>query len=262
MGCEEGEYADLIREALERDPNYSFEDYAAGITPQRYIDRVLSGPTADYCPTTRAGAFRGSGEEGEGQEFLDYLIENYPEECGYAFRRWNQESISQLRNAITDVENGRIPRCHPSDCATASYLALLERIRGTPHYDRLKDLGGLNMGGTLYRTFVQEPNSIVRTFDGLGLGDHRIISPMNNAQMQRHNAEGWPSAGDFVLLNRKSRPGRSATGHMTVFSHYQDGPRGKEICYWSSNSGTRGMGTQCERVSTLGSIHVGRVSDG
>lgn len=193
---------------------------------------------------------RSSTEPVGGQEFLDRLRE-YPQNCGYAFNNWNSDKLRQLDQAIESAQrDGAIP-CHPSDCATASYLALIERLQGTPHAQNLD----FRRGRDLYRRFVMEVNSIERTFGpsptGLGLGDFRKI-PSN--QLDSHLQTGWPAPGDFVLLNRNNR-----SGHMTVFSHFEGEGSNRRICYWSSNRGTNGMGMQCERMSTIGSIHAGRV---
>jgi hypothetical protein len=186
----------------------------------------------------------------EGGEFLNRLRE-YPQECGYAFNNWNSERLQQLDQAIESATSGGEIPCHPSDCATASYLALIERLQGTPHFESLD----FQRSGQLYRRFVTEANSVERTFasppTGLGLGEFRAITPN---QIDSQQGEGWPQEGDFVLLNRSNR-----TGHMTVFSHFEGSGSNRQICYWSSNRGTNGMGMQCEQMSRMSSIHVGRV---
>lgn len=74
-----------------------------------------------------------------GATLLEYVRDNYPENCGYTFRGWSNQDTRNFRPNIEAVAQGRLPRCHESNCSTATYLALVEAIRGTEHEARLRD---------------------------------------------------------------------------------------------------------------------------
>lgn len=231
----------------------------SGRDPSGAINDYMYGPTGlNGCPPVLDDSFVTPSEPGErplrGSTLLEYVRDNYPGNCGYTFRGWSNQDSRNFRPNIEAVAQGRIPRCHESNCSTATYLALVEAIRGTEHEERLRNQ--LHMGGPLYESFVIRPNMIENTFgrDPFNLGPYQKMERTDEATIRQYQESGWPSPGDFLILNR-----RNGTGHSVLFSHYQGEGSNRQVCYWSSNRGTNGMGMQCERMSRMASVHMGRV---
>lgn len=230
----------------------------SGEDPARVLNQVMSGPAESYCSECLDDSFPEASRPGErplrGATLLKYLKKNYPKGCGYTFRGWSNQDSRNFKPNIHAVANGRIPNCHESNCSTATYLALIEAIRGTPHEKRLK--GKINFGGPLYKSFVTEPNMIERTFGPgpFNLGSFQKVQRTDEKTIANYQSKGWPSAGDFVVVNRKN-----GSGHSVVFSHYQGSGSNRQMCFWSSNKGTNGMGVQCERTGSFASFHIGRI---
>jgi hypothetical protein len=55
--------------------------------------------------------------------------------------------------------------------------------------------------------------------------------------------------GDVLRIDRNN-----GTGHSTIFKEI----RGDQFCYWTSNTGTNGVGVQCENISALTQVVVSR----
>jgi hypothetical protein len=55
--------------------------------------------------------------------------------------------------------------------------------------------------------------------------------------------------GDVLKIDRTNK-----TGHSTIFKEV----KGNQVCYWSSNTATRGTGVQCENISSLTNAVISR----
>lgn len=82
-----------------------------------------------------------------------------------------------------------------------------------------------------------------------------------NQQLGGKNAIGTGAAGVKSAL-LKAKPGdimkfdrSNGTGHSTIFQEI----RGDKVCYWSSNRGTKGPGTQCESMTKFTNVAVSRL---
>ncbi len=80
------------------------------------------------------------------------------------------------------------------------------------------------------------------------LGGRNVRGRGNRANIM--NALRWAKPGDVLKIGRNNR-----TGHSTFFQ----GISGDKVCYWSSNTKTRGVGTQCEPISGFYEVAVSRL---
>jgi hypothetical protein len=255
--CNEKEKLNYVNQYGANSPEV--KEVMRGKPLHRVIDAIVSGPTyryknCEYLNEHFAEASAPGDRPLRGASIVKYLDENYPKNCGYSFPDWKGAYSRAFKPNVFAVLAGKKPNCHVSNCSTASYLALVEAIRGTEHEKKLQ--GKFKMGGPLYAKFVYEGNMIENVFGPgeFNLGSFEKINRMDEATITDFEARGWPSPGDFLILNR-----RNGSGHSVVFSHYQGTGNTREVCYWSSNRGTKGMGVQCEQTRKMGSIHAGRV---
>lgn len=82
-----------------------------------------------------------------------------------------------------------------------------------------------------------------------GYGPARLIELLGGQNFKEVSAA---QKGDFVKLDRKNGP-----GHTAIFSHMS----GDQICFWSSNRPTNGVGENCEPLSNFKEILFSRLND-
>jgi hypothetical protein len=61
--------------------------------------------------------------------------------------------------------------------------------------------------------------------------------------------------GDALKLDR-----HGTFGHSVIFLGYEGPPDNRQICYWSSNSGTNGYGKQCEPMKKMKRFSILKVN--
>lgn len=143
-----------------------------------------------------------------------------------------------------------------SHCAKASYIACLlmmkknqsEKFNAEKEKFRCEKRPKKS-GGRWYKytqDYVDFANNITAWIkNNLGPENHRVIQAR---RIESSASSGIPKKGDLVSIYRKNR-----SGHSVIFDRIENG----RLCYWSSNTGTQGMGAQCESISRFRNITVG-----
>lgn len=217
---------------------------------QGYIEAYVN-PVSSGCSPLESSEL--------GDEFLPFreLTDIPIAGCGYKIRGFTKSDVKALCEGIAAACEADKPTCHVSNCTTASYLGIIEQMRTRSDWEEKKSEFTCRPPqgfGKAYRTYT-EADGLRKLFNRHDLGNTKRISPSRLPEMKE---KGWPSKGDALLLQRKS-----GSGHAVIFDKYEYDKSGKikEVCYWSSNSRTKGAGKQCERISKMQFIDVGKVDN-
>lgn len=224
----------------------------SGMDPNRMVDEFTRPP----CPECdqRRGFLTGGGGGSLGV--------NVKSNCGYKFgRRGHGLNGADLRKTCRAVNNildkgHDSSACFPSNCSTATWLALAKRLRNHPRMKTKMRCRPPRSFGSNYAMFVGS-FGLKKFIERNHLGRYRQIG--SRSKLEELAKKGWPKKGDFIQYDR--RLGRRATGHAAQFHSFkrQNG-KIKKICYWSSNRGTRGVGIQCENIGrNFISLGVGKI---
>lgn len=127
-----------------------------------------------------------------------------------------------------------------SHCTSATHAAFLKTI------GILSQQGKVKLDDGIVKTL--NSNLFRDTWNSNGYGPNKIIEVLGGQTFRDPYAA---KKGDFVKIDRPN-----GTGHMGGVTRIVDG----KICYWSSNSGTNGVGEQCESLSGL-TLTFSRISD-
>jgi hypothetical protein len=167
-------------------------------------------------------------------------------------------NVAAFRQTVAQfVRNGTV-RCggeHHSMCTSAIFLAFLSQARRWKEEGRITDqqfAEWASLSGPVYRglNIAAQPDELVRQL-GVGQG-----ASFTGDQLPQKD---WPKENDFVQIWRTRPP---VSGHSVVAAGQLTDINGANIglCYWSSNSETKGYGFQCERYAGMERILVGRLT--
>lgn len=87
------------------------------------------------------------------------------------------------------------------------------------------------------------------TFSVAYLFQHLGGSSLHGKGQNIRSVLAQAKTGDVLRLDRTN-----GTGHSTIFKEI----KGDQFCYWTSNTGTNGVGVQCENLSSLTQVVVSR----
>jgi|GEM_PF-4290977 len=126
-----------------------------------------------------------------------------------------------------------------SNCTTATHAVFL------------KTLASLNAQGKikLSQKTIRTLNSPLfwNIWNSNGYGPLKLIDDLGGTVFDKKDLKAL-KPGDFVKLDRKK------SGHMVIFTRF----KGSQICYWSSNKSTKGLGETCRSTSSS-LIRAGRL---
>ncbi|MEO0335609.1 MAG: hypothetical protein AAF202_04415 [Pseudomonadota bacterium] len=188
-------------------------------------------------------------------------LKSWPADCEYKFQEppFSDNDVESLCQDINAVGNGEKPGCHPSNCTTASFLALVHQLKNSNRWGELQQYFSCTPPSNLGEAYAEyiKPDGLRLLFKKFGLGETERIP---TDQLQSYAAGGWPEEGDTILLQRNSSAEPPGSGHAAVFSHYE----GSKICYWTSNSNTNGYDSgddelRCEDTGRLSFVDVGKL---
>lgn len=202
-----------------------------------------------------ADKIQGSTDDSSTEGLFEQLAK-FPSGCKYHFVK-PPFTGSDFEAFCENIDKGGIPSCAPSNCVTATWLALIIKLKAAGKWERHKDDFGCTPPvsmGKAYGRFISS-NGIPKTFEEFDLGPSRQI---NRSDLLAQETNGWPVKGDVVLVQRGRKQG--GTAHAVIFSHYKkSGGQIEEICYWSSNVKTKGFGQQCEKIGRVAFLQVGKI---
>ncbi len=206
------------------------------------------------------------------EDFFSQLTKAPPKKCGYKLSGFSRRDVNKICQAMNEVIEDRQVRCHDSNCATASWLAILKILKTRDDWEQLRPQ--FTCQAPFPRTYLVYVNHGIR-----GLAKEYKLGPtarMNlsgnssqkSQQLKANIQKGWPQKGDPLLLQRNAS--RSYTGHAVIFSHFKTST-GKvydksnaeditEVCYWSSNRSTNGSSSRCEKISYMQHIDAARIN--
>lgn len=135
-----------------------------------------------------------------------------------------------------------------SMCTSATAAAFCQHFADltNSHGLKLTDSQIAFLNGSQVRAAINgNTYSVALLFQHLGGASLEGTAAKGNIQ----NVLSQAKTGDVLRIDRNN-----GTGHSTIFQ----GIRGDKFCYWTSNRGTNGVGTQCENISSLTTAVVSR----
>lgn len=128
-------------------------------------------------------------------------------------------------------ENGSfIPSSNKrSHCTSATHAVFLKTLAS------LKQQGKIGLSPKAIKTL--NSSRFWNIWNSNGYGPLKLIDDLGGTVFRGAGIKAL-KPGDFVKLDRKS------TGHMVIFKRF----KGSQICYWSSNRSTNGLGEKCESL--------------
>lgn len=253
--------AEAKKETFDTKSTMSEEDYQAALASKIELENQLS---------TANNTFE------DPDNFFKSITTEPPPNCQYKLKGFTQAEVQKICNAMDDIAKDlpvrESSRCHVSNCTTASYLAVIKIAKSRPDWENIKSkftcrspfpaayrlFGGANG----LRAFVAE-NDLGKTQRLVLQGN----SDRRSKKLQDDFAAGWPRKNDPILLQRNAS--KDLTAHSVIFSHYttESGadydPKQPEkitqVCYWSSNYGTKGTSNRCEPISYMDFIDAAQI---
>lgn len=189
-------------------------------------------------------------------EFIYSRTHNFKKGCRYD-SRVNSSTINAFLDSILNPKKGPENTCIATMCTSASFAIFLLALRELQSKGRLpkevniEELCNTRSIGWKYFNEMARPDLAITELD---LGRGMII---NRSELTDCASKDWPAAGDFVQIWRSNN-----SGHSVVFSNYLRNAAGENIgiCYWSSNSETKGLSHRCEALDKIQKIIVGRIT--
>lgn len=117
-------------------------------------------------------------------------------------------------------------RSHCTSATHAHFLKMMGELHKSGHI-RLNEQSRQALNSSLFRD----------AWNSNGYGNGKLMELLGG---QNFTDRASAKKGDFMKMDRSN-----GSGHTTIFSHFE----GNKVCYWSSNSSTRGVGTKCESLS-------------
>ncbi len=189
-------------------------------------------------------------------EFIDSRTHNFKKGCRYD-ARLKGPKVNAFLDSILNPKKGPENTCITTMCTSASYAVFLLTLREMQSKGRLpldvniEELGHTRSKGWKYFNDMARPDLAMTELD---IGRGKMI---NKSEINDCSNKNWPSAGDFVQFWRSN-----SSGHSVIFSNYLKNEAGENIgvCYWSSNSETKGLSHRCEALDKIQKIIVGRIT--
>lgn len=117
-------------------------------------------------------------------------------------------------------------RSHCTSATHAHFLKMMGELHKSGHI-QLNSRSREALNSNLFRD----------AWNSNGYGNGKLMEFLGG---QNFTDRASAKKGDFMKMDRSN-----GSGHTTIFSHFE----GNKVCYWSSNSSTRGVGTKCESLS-------------
>ena len=182
------------------------------------------------------------------------LGDKAPKNCGYA---WKDFNVPEFRQVVTKLLDQDVVACSKSMCTSAAFLALVEKAKALHQANKISDAVFRELTtpfGKAYQILntSAEPNQLLEKY---GLGSGHVIYPAESKTKE------WdiPQAGDITQIWRTNN-----SGHSVVFKGFldKDGDgKNDHICYWSSQTRTKGYGNVCEKLTSVDRLLVGHFHD-
>lgn len=184
-------------------------------------------------------------------------IKDFPIRCWYSISKFSS-NYGQFKRQMKSLMNEREDiNCNYSICTSATALAITNYYRDIALKDKVlseDEKDKLQKKIWKYINISATPNELV---ENLKIGTGHI----QHASLGQIGTNHLPQPGDLVQMWRNFKP---YSGHSVVFKGftYDEDKNIKDICYWSSQPGTRGYGVACEAITRVDKFLIGHLNGG
>lgn len=170
---------------------------------------------------------------------------------------WTRSDWRNYCKGIDNIIAGKPVGCQVTHCTSASFFGILKKVRLRDDFNVQKTFvsrNGKRIRGSLKEMFQCKGSSsygiaydiynagygLKNLMEKMQLGEYKQFSNMKRLEQN----EKYFKRGEPVHIDRKN-----GSGHAVIFDRFKKS-NGKitHICYWTSNSSTRGTGDKCESL--------------
>lgn len=234
-----------------------FTEYVNNATePPSHICLIDNNRSRNFSPVREESALQQILMNADSGFPFNMFTDSMPEECGYGYKSLSLQTVTKMCTAMRQVASDKMASCHKSNCTTASFIGIIQLMKTRKDWDKKKHLFNCRPKRRFGKAYLEyiKADGLRKMFKKYNLGKTKRVK-IRDLSKQVNN--GWPKPGDPILVQRKNLSGHSAMFHSYKYKNNKI----NEVCFWSSNSRTRGQGLKCEKIRTLSFIDVAKVDN-